>query len=294
MSLMIFNFVSKYLHANTEVAIVLPDKTRGLSPVEFYGSGKKYPVMLLLHGTFGDHTDWLRKTNIELYAEERECIVVMPSGINSYFEDWNTFGPGYNVEKFLMEELLPLVHGWLPASAKREDNFVAGLSMGALAALRFLLDYPERFGGGIMLSAFPRSEENIREEAMKARASDIDSILKAMEQAKSPLSPEFALLRAKNAITNLGSVDAYMEKKDLRKKLLKLTDTDVIPKMFFGCGTEDFYYETFSEFRRFMEDIGVKAVFKEAPGGHEWRFWDKWIEAGMESMELFKMVSFRL
>lgn len=294
MSLMNLNFESKYLYANTQVTIILPDKTRGMTPAEFYGSGRKYPVMLLLHGTFGDHTDWLRKTSIELYAEERECIVVMPNGINSYYEDWNTFGPGYNVEKYLIEELLPMVHGWLPASDKREDNYVAGLSMGSLAALRFLLDYPEKFGGGIMLSAFPKKEEIIREEAMSADARDIVSILKEVEQDKRPLSPAFSLLRAKNAITNLGSVDAYMEKKDLRKKMLKLAKKEQIPKMFFACGTEDFYYETFCEFKKFMEDNGVEAEFKEAPGGHEWRFWDKWIEAGMDSLKILAKSTFRL
>ena len=79
MALLHFNFESEYLNNNTDVNIIVPDKKRGVSPAEFYGSGKKYKVLWLLHGTFGDYTDWLRKSNIELYACEKNLIVVMPS-----------------------------------------------------------------------------------------------------------------------------------------------------------------------------------------------------------------------
>ena len=82
MSLMTFNFQSSCLSGNTEITVILPDKPWKESPAEFYGSGKKYKVLWLLHGTFGDHTDWLRKSNIELYACEKDLIVVCPNGMN--------------------------------------------------------------------------------------------------------------------------------------------------------------------------------------------------------------------
>ena len=83
MSLIHYNFESQYLNNNTDVNIILPDKPRDKTPEEFYGSGKKYKVLWLLHGTFGDYTDWIRKSNIELYACERDLIVVMPSGLST-------------------------------------------------------------------------------------------------------------------------------------------------------------------------------------------------------------------
>lgn len=81
MALVNFNMNSKYLGGNTEVTIILPDRPWGDEPEKFYRSGRKYKVLWLLHGTFGDHTDWLRKSNIELYATEKEsgrrlCICV--------------------------------------------------------------------------------------------------------------------------------------------------------------------------------------------------------------------------
>ena len=79
MALIHLNFDSKYLSGSTDVNILLPDCARSQEHAAFYGSVKKYPVLWLLHGTFGDYSDWLRKTNVELYAGEKNLIVVMPS-----------------------------------------------------------------------------------------------------------------------------------------------------------------------------------------------------------------------
>lgn len=67
MSLVHLNFQSYYLEGNTEVSVILPDYPIGTSnpapsPKEYYSSGKKYKVLWLLHGTYGDHTDWGRKS----------------------------------------------------------------------------------------------------------------------------------------------------------------------------------------------------------------------------------------
>ena len=78
MSLVHLNFQSQYLGNNTDVNVILPDKPWDKTPAQFYAGGEKYKVLWLLHGTFGDYTDWLRKSNIESYATARSLIVVMP------------------------------------------------------------------------------------------------------------------------------------------------------------------------------------------------------------------------
>ena len=62
MALLNMNFMSKYLSGNTEITVILPDIDYTAEPMEFYSSGEKFKVLWLLHGTFGDHTDWLRKS----------------------------------------------------------------------------------------------------------------------------------------------------------------------------------------------------------------------------------------
>ena len=54
MALVTLNFESQYLMNNHNVGVILPDRPHDLTAKEFYESGKKYTVLWLLHGTFGD------------------------------------------------------------------------------------------------------------------------------------------------------------------------------------------------------------------------------------------------
>ena len=101
MALLTLNFESQYLAGSTQISVILPDKTRDKTPAEFYRDGQKYPVLWLLHGTFGDNTDWVRRTNIELYASRKNLIVVMPSALNSNYSNWPEMMMGYNMYPYL-------------------------------------------------------------------------------------------------------------------------------------------------------------------------------------------------
>lgn len=133
MPLLTMHLESLSLKGNTQISLLLPQIPHGEDPKTFYTGAQKYKVLWLLHGTFGDHSDWIRYTGIELYAKERNLMVVMPSALNSNYSNWENTMLGYNMYDFLTEELMPMVHHWFPASRRREDNFIAGLSMGAAA-----------------------------------------------------------------------------------------------------------------------------------------------------------------
>ena len=136
---------SEFLGANTNITVILPEKKGEQTPEAFYGSGKKYKVLWLFHGGHGDCTDWIRKTKIELYACEKDLVVVCPSAQSSFYQNWPTFGPGYYMKDFFFHELMPLIYGWFPVSDRKEDNYIAGLSMGGVGTLTFLLEQPQRF-----------------------------------------------------------------------------------------------------------------------------------------------------
>ena len=73
-----FNFYSKSLQMDVQVSLILPEKVQGVgsAPAIRYGN---FPVLYLLHGTSGDHTDWERWTSIERYAAKKGLAVVMPA-----------------------------------------------------------------------------------------------------------------------------------------------------------------------------------------------------------------------
>jgi len=105
MALVDMNFYSQYLGNGHHVSIILPDRPWEADAKTFYRSGKKYKVLWLLHGTSGDHSDWVRYTQIETFAMERDLMVVMPSGLNANYENWPTFSTGFNMYDYLTEEL---------------------------------------------------------------------------------------------------------------------------------------------------------------------------------------------
>jgi len=262
MSHMSFSFRSAYLLKSTTVHILLPDLPsdgpRFSDPGEFYGSGRKYPVLWLLHGASDDSSDWGRLTNIELYARERNVIVVMPDAGNSFYANWKQAMIQFNMYDYFFKELMPLVHNWLPASSDPSQNFICGQSMGGVGVAKFVANHPELFGGaGIFSIGIP----------------DLDDA-------------ENGFLTA-NIITQLtranGSLDEAKEGPDnIRKALLE--NGDRLPKMYCSVGTADPHYEElYLPFKEFSEANGLPIEFKEYEGyGHEWRLWDIEIQRVMD------------
>ena len=259
MALINLNFESEYLQGNTEVSVILPDRPRTVPSCEFYGSGEKYRVLWLLHGTYGDHTDWVRKSSIELYACENNLIVVMPSALNSDYLSWPRFSTGYDAESFLVDELMPLVYNWLPASSKRQDNFIAGLSMGSMGAAQFAAWYPERFAAAGLLSGCPTNWRDI--------------------------PPSRFNKRCINQIDEAGGIQGVLDShRNVWDRLGQLAGQGKLPRMYVASGTDDFLYEDlYLPFKKYAVEIGLDAVFEEMEGyGHEWRFWDISIQRTLE------------
>ncbi len=259
MSLVHLNFESQCLNCNTDVNIILPDRPRNLDAKDFYTSGEKYKVLWLLHGTFGDYTDWIRKSMIELYASEKNLIVVMPSALNSFYSNWNVM-MGMNFFDFLTDELMPLVHSWFPASDKREDNFISGLSMGGEGALKYAVNHPDKFSKVAVLSMYARDFEK-------------------MDPSKTDVDP-----RTMSGYANAGGYEKFMDSyENIRKIILEKKDTGELPDMMFACGKNDFLYKGFCEFEQWTEDVGLDSEFIHVEDfTHEWRFWDIAIQEALE------------
>ena len=270
MALFTLNFESQYLCNNIEVSVIMPDRPRSVDAKDFYSSGKRYKVLWLLHGTFGDHTDWLRHTNIELYACERDVIVVMPSALNSDYCNWPNFGMGFDMESHLIEELMPMIQNWFPASDKREDNFIAGLSMGGMGTGHYAAWYPEKFGGAAMLSGCPSN--------LHGKENFIDP--------NSPLGKAVrASVREMNQINSVGGPEKLLtSKRNDWDRFGELAHSGKLPKLYAACGTNDFLYEgIYQAFKRYAQEIGLEITFEEIEGyTHEWRFWDLAIQKAMD------------
>lgn len=266
MAIIQMNFESQYLAGRHPITIILPDLPRSLPPKDFYNSGKKFKVLWLLHGTFGNDTDWLRRTMIEVYACEHNLAVVMPTGMNADYVNWHGFGLGYNMYDYLFEELMPMIYNWYPISDKREDNYIAGLSMGGFGTMVYALNHPEKFAVAASLSG-PILDPH--------HPMEFDA---GMEF---PHMKAFHANRTENQIANAGSMEEYLKSPaNTWDKLIECTKNGTdLPELYFCCGTNDFLYPAFVYLRDFAAKYHIPAVFEEEPGyRHEWRFWDMYIE----------------
>src|SRR4029079_1126758 len=95
-----------------------------------------------------DDSIWLRRTSIERYVADLGIAVVMPQVHRSYYTD-EAYGRPYWT--FLSEELPRVASGFFRLSPRREDTFVAGLSMGGYGAFKWALRQPWRFAAAASL-----------------------------------------------------------------------------------------------------------------------------------------------
>ena len=136
-----FNFYSKSLQMDVQVSLILPEKVQGVgsAPAIRYGN---FPVLYLLHGTSGDHTDWERWTSIERYAAKKGLAVVMPA---AQLSAYTNMVHGERYFDYIAYELPEKISKLLPISCCREDTYLCGLSMGGYGALKIGLTLPENY-----------------------------------------------------------------------------------------------------------------------------------------------------
>ncbi|WP_026571180.1 MULTISPECIES: alpha/beta hydrolase family protein [Sediminibacillus] len=244
MALIECNFGSEVLSKNMEMKVILPQERRP--------DGTGHPTLYLLHGFSDNHTAWTRCTSLERYAEEKKLAVVMPAVDNSYYADMK-YGGSYWT--FLTEELPKTARSLFPLSAKREDNFVAGQSMGGFGALKWALNHPERFAAAASLSG----------------VTDMVYHLQNVRQENSDKSRYLSLVFGDEDIS--GTVD------DLLYQLRRL-DKSVKekPALYQACGTEDFLYEHNRRFLHACKETSFALTTDFGPGDHEWQYWDQVIQ----------------
>jgi len=154
MAVIKMNFLSKELGMQTNVTICLPsysfaDRMQGKEDTDIYVPGMKYQVLWLLHGGSGDDSDYVNFTNIVRYADDNKLAVVMPAGYNSSYTD---DPEGSKYFSYVVKELPQMCQALFPFSDKREDNFVAGLSMGAGGTFKCAVTYPEKYSAALCMS----------------------------------------------------------------------------------------------------------------------------------------------
>ncbi|MBA4385613.1 MAG: esterase [Anaerolinea sp.] len=260
MSLIQLNFQSLALAAPAAITVLLPpafvDINDKRSFDEVYQSGRKFKTLFLFHGACADSSSWLYGSNIQRYAAEHHLAVVLPSVANSFYADLE-HGSAYWT--FISEELPRYVRSVLPLSDKREDNFVAGLSMGGYGALKLGLNKPDQFSAVISLSG----------------------VVDIVSAFKNPIHPLFSI---EDYFGSFEKLESSYNNLFTQIKAIKNQKAS-IPRIYIACGTEDFLYDMNIKFRDFLLKNSFDLTYEEGPGVHDWSFWDKYIQRGLDWLE---------
>jgi len=252
------DFFSEALQLSTAMDVILPLRKWG-SRSNTNRAG--HPTLYLLHGLSDCQTTWQRRTSIERYVEELDLAVVMPAVQRSFYTD---MAIGYRYWTFISQEVPYVARSLFHLSAERQDNFVAGLSMGGYGAFKLALSSPECYAAAASLSGALDVAGIVKEPKLN-RQNEMRGIFGDLAGVKGSSNDLFYLARQ---LAKSGAPQ---------------------PRLYQWCGTEDFLHKSNVRFQRHAHKLGLDLLYEESHGTHEWKYWDERIQVVLQWLNLKKL-----
>ena len=208
----------------------------------------RFPVVYLLHGSSGDHSNWIKKAPfLPELASRYNMIIVCPDGDDfSWYWD-SPVDTTSRYETYMTRELLPYIDQHYRTIAARKGRAITGLSMG---------------GQGSFFLAFRHQDLYGACGAMSGGLLDLTAFLgnQYMEQS-------------------LGSYEKYAQRWNEYSipNLLYLLKPGSL-KILFDCGTSDPFYPVNEHLHELMEYRRIEHDFISRPGGHTWDYWTRSVQ----------------
>lgn len=239
---------SKILNAERPFNVYLP-------PSFDQGANKKYPVLYLLHGLWGNNHDWTSRGHLQEVTdrligsgETREMVIVTPyAGGNPHIEQNGYFDmPGWKYEEFFFTEFLPYIENTYRVIGDKDHRAIAGLSMGGGGATSYAQRHSEMFCAVYAMSALMSIPEgDLKSEYLQ---NDKFSLLQRTVVEKSCVK---YVLEADSA---------------LKEQLCRV-------QWFVDCGDDDFLLDRNIEFYQAMRNSGIPCQFRVRDGAHDFEYW---------------------
>ena len=211
------------------------------TPAGYETSGKRYPVLYLLHGMGGDEEAWPtlgRATqildNLIAQGKAKPMIVVMPNGNagqkaapgEAEMRDEQQSKTMEGSMETSFPDIVKFVESRYRVQKNKASRAVAGLSMGGFHSLHISKQYPDMFDYVGLFSAAIMPNPKVQSPIYE----DMDGKLKVQFDKK--------------------------------------------PKLYWiAIGKTDFLYKSNVEFRQKLDEKGYPYIYRESDGGHIWRNW---------------------
>ena len=239
---------SKKLNCWQKYNVYLPDG--------FEKSEKQYPVVYLLHGLWGDYSNWAKSGSMKLVADELissgeacEMVIVMPNAgasdarkyQNGYFnvEDWP-------YEDFFYQEFLPEVEKKYRIIGDKEHRAIMGLSMGGGGSVVYSQRHPDMYSSCYAMSAW-----------LDNKGGDVAGGYKIKDK----------LWIVCQSVCDNSAVDFVANADEETVKKLRTV------KWFIDCGDDDILFNVNVLFYQKMREKRIKAELRIRDGVHNWEYW---------------------
>ncbi len=234
-------------------------KYRVYLPHVHSASARRYPVLYLLHGLYGDYRNWDTMTHLARYMAGREWIVVMPDAGDSWYTN-SVSQADDRFEDYITKDLVREIDHRYRTIRERHGRAIAGLSMGGYGAVKFALKYPEEYGFAGSLSGAFDAARDLADQVPEYR----DQLIKVLGEGDNP-------------IRRTNDVFALLEK----------ADPTQIPYLFVACGSADRFLRINREFVKELSARKIAYEYHETLGSHDWQYWDGALQPMLNALQLW-------
>jgi S-formylglutathione hydrolase FrmB len=221
---------SKAMKKGLPCTIVLPKK--------YKAKGNAYPVLYLLHGYSGWHSNWIQRVPaLSNLSDSFQTIIVCPEGgYNSWYFD-SPLDSSSQYETFVAKEVPAFIDAHFNTIKNRNGRAISGLSMGGHGALYLATRNKDIFG-------------------MAASMSGGVSLFES--KGKYEISQKIGDSSTWNNYSVLQSIDS-----------LKAVNLPI----FFDCGVDDFFIGGNRALHEKLMRLKIPHTYMEREGGHNWEYW---------------------
>lgn len=248
-----YRFATDAVEWDPAVNVLLPDG---------YDSGRRYPVVYLLHGG-GTDQDFITfdRLRIRELTAGKPIIVVMPDGGHAgwYSNPVSTNSGPRNWETFHINQLLPWVDANFRTYAEYEGRAVAGFSMGGFGALKYAAKY---FGHFASVSSHSGPASLRRDNGMVVHWANVSSAAIELGGGTVYGAPAWDENRV-NADNPVQRIESYRN-----KRVFLVAGTSPDPVNWFDTANETHVLAGQREFRAALGHAGIPHEWHEEPGGH--------------------------
>jgi len=223
-------------------------------PDGYDASKDNYPVLYLLHGAFGQNTDWHTHGDLQRQADEeiaagrvRPMLIVMPdargAAENKAGENMGYFNvAGWDYEDFFFKEFIPHIDSRFRTVADKDGRAIAGLSMGGGGSVVYAQRHPDTFSAVYSVSGL------------------LDKF------PKNGISKSYAVPFLWSVVETSPVVflqNASQEQIEQLRTVRWMAD----------CGDTDFLIRPNLDFFSEMMRCGIPMEFRVRDGAHSWQYW---------------------